>query len=56
MSPKATKINFVVRYIFYVQIWIIANIDTEGHQISYKDTRGQKQKRKVTKGQQGLIC
>ena len=44
MSPKATKINFVVRYILYIQMWPIANIDTKGHHRSPMDTRGQKRK------------
>ena len=44
MSPKATKIKFVVRYMLYIQIWLIANIDTKGHQRSSKETRGQARK------------
>ena len=54
MSPKATEINYEVRYILYIQMWSITNINIKGHNRSPKDTRGKK-KGKVTKGHQGLI-
>ena len=49
MSPKATKINYVVRYMLYILIWLIANIDTKGHHRLSKGTRGQKRKERLQK-------
>ena len=46
MSPKATKINFVVSCMLYIKKQQIANIDTKSHFRSFKDTRGQKKRKK----------
>ena len=49
MSPKATKINFVVSCMLYIKKQQITNIDTKSHFRSFKDTRGQKRRKKLQK-------
>ena len=49
MSPKVPKINFIVRCMFYIKKYLIANIDTRSHYRSFKDTRGQKRRKRSQK-------